>query len=62
MLTFDGDLPRTYDPNCGCDGCVTEDPMADWFAGVWAELLAGDPRDEQATYEGLTPCATARAR
>lgn len=62
MPTFDGDLPHHYDPNCGCDACLADDPLAAWFAGAWAEILAGDPRDAQSLYEGLTPCATARAR
>ena len=61
MPTFDGDPPHRYDPNCGCDACLADDPLEAWFAGAWAEILADDPRDVQSLYDGLVPCGMERA-
>ena len=59
MPTAD-DLTHHYDPNCGCDGCYDDDPRPGWFEGLFAEVLADDPRDAQALYEGLTPAGSVR--
>ncbi len=42
----DLDLPNVFDPNCGCDGCVTHraalDVLFDECREMWVDMLEAD--------------------